>query len=119
MTLPSITMGPLEFAVALAVVGDDGLPHDLARARVERDEVGIGRGDENLVLIDGDIAHGAGSAALRALGPDAIFPDQIAGAAVERLHDVAGIGQIDDAVVDERRGFVRSAARSSPTPRPA
>ena len=49
-------------------------------------------------------------------GPHAIFPDQFAGAAVERLHDVVGIREIDDAVVHQRRGLIGAAFVHGPHP---
>ena len=49
---------------------------------------------------------------------DAVFPDQFARAGVQRLHDVAGVGEIDDSVVDDRRRLIGAAARSWPTPTP-
>ena len=51
--------------------------------------------------------------ALRAV---AVFPDQLAGLAVDRLHDVAGVVEIDDAVVHERRGLVGAAFVHRPDP---
>ena len=68
----------------------------------------VGRRGKNLVLIDGEIAHRARSAALRALGLQAIFPDEVARAAVERLQDVVDVGQVDGAVMHQGRGFVCS-----------
>ena len=98
--------GAAGIAVAFGVVGDGGVPHGLARTRIERGQVGIGGRDKHLVLINGEIAHGAGAAALRSSRPDAVLPDQLAGAGIERLNDVVGIRQIDNAVVHQRRGLV-------------
>ena len=100
MTLPLATIGPLDVRVALRAIGDRRLPDDLAVARIERDEPRVGRRDEDLVLVDREVAHRAlPDAASR---PDFVLPDQVARARVERLHDVAGVDEIHDAVVHER-----------------
>ena len=51
----------------------------------------------DLVAVDRDAAHGGAVG----VGAVAVFPDQIAGLAVERLDDVAGVVEEDDAVVDD------------------
>ena len=91
----------------LRAIGDGRFPDLFAVARVERDEARVGGRDDQLVLVDRDVAHRA-HADLRQR-PDFVLPDQLAGAAVERLDDVARVDQIDDAVVDERHGLVRAA----------
>ena len=52
--------------------------------------------DEQLVVVERDAAH-------RDIAAKAVLPDQIAGLAVERLDDAAGVVQEDRAVVGERR----------------
>ena len=76
----------------------------------------VGSRDENLVLINGEVARRASPAALLSCRTHAIFPDQFARAAVERLHNVVGIGEVDDAVVHQRRGLVGSALVHRPYP---
>ena len=84
----------------------------------ESEQMRVRGSRKNLVLIDGQVAHGAGAAALRARGSEAILPDQLARSGVERLNDIVRIGQIDDAVVHQGRGLIGSALRSSTRPRP-
>ncbi len=91
------------------MIGHGHVPDGLARARVEGDQVRVQRGRKNFVLIDGQVAHGAGPNA-QARGPQAIFPDEVSRAAIERLQDVVRIGEVDDAVVDQRRRLIRSDA---------
>ena len=47
---------------------------------------------------------------------DAVFPNQIAGTAVESLHRVAGVGKVDDPVVNDRSGLIRSTVIHGPRP---
>ena len=101
-------------AEALRVVGDAGGPDLLAGARVERDQPRVGRGEEELVLIDGQVAARAGELAL--LDAHLVLPDQIAGAYVERLHHRAEVGEVEHAVVRDRRGGVPSAFVHRPHP---
>jgi hypothetical protein len=60
-----------------------------------------------------------GSASLRGRGPvgfRTIFPDQIAGGPVERLDDSPRARQVHDAVVNERRRFLRARIVHGPRP---
>ena len=100
---------------ALFPIGDGDVPHQLAVSRIQRHQPRIRRRDKQLVLVKRHAAH-------RALADDrlrthAVLPDQFAGATVERLDDVTGVDQIDDAVVHDRRRFAGARLRSSPTPR--
>ena len=91
-------------AEALRVVGLDRLPRLLAGPRVERDEVGVGGGQEQLVAVE---RQRAGGARARVLGqPVAVHPDDVAGRRVEGLDDVARVGEEHDAVMHQRRGLV-------------
>src|SRR5439155_5971596 len=72
----------------------------------------IAGGREHLVTVDRDAAH-RGAVGGRTV---AVLPDQIAGFAVDGLHDVAGVVQIHDAVVHERSGLVRAAFVHRPDP---
>ena len=94
--------------VAFRPIGNRRLPHFLPSPRVERDEARIVGREQHLVLVDRDVAHRA-HPDLR-VRPDVVLPDQLAGARVERLQDVRGVDQIDDAVVHERHRFARAAA---------
>src|SRR5262249_14402980 len=101
-------------AVAFRRVGDLSLPDELAVAGVEGVEPGVGGRDEYLVLIDREAAGSAVSA--RDLRPEVVLPDQVAGSPVERLHDVAGVGEIDDAVMDDGGGLIGAAVVHGPDP---
>src|SRR5262245_56085480 len=70
----------------------------------------VGRGDVELVLIDREIAHGAGPAAVGTRRPDAVLPEELTAARIERLDDVVDVVEIENAVVHERRRFARPAA---------
>ena len=98
-------------ARAAAAVGHRHVPGHLAVARVERHEMCVAHRDEQLVVVERHAAHGGVAA-------EPMLPDQIAGLAVERLDDAAGVVQIDDAVVRERRRLVGAAFghRRRPTP---
>src|SRR5258708_15845060 len=61
--------GAAGISVAPANIGDYCIPRDFSGACVESDEMRVGRRGKNLVLIDGEVAHRARSAALLALGP--------------------------------------------------
>ena len=94
---------------------DVGVPADGARTSVEADQVRVGRGQYDDVVQDGQAAglrrqtpafvHGA-----------PILPQQLTIARVERIDDVAGVGQIHDPVVHERRGL-RGTRLERPRPR--
>ena len=91
-----------------------GLPGDLAGAGVQRVEAGVGGCEEQLVIVNRQRARGpVGAGGFRA---DAILPDQLARAAVERLQGIARVGEIDDSVVDDGRGLVGSAVVHGPHP---
>ncbi len=81
------------------------VPEDFAVAGVNRHHMGIAGGQEDFIFGDGDAANPAITGGL--VGADAGFPNQIAGLAVERLYDVAGACEVNDAVVDDRRGLIR------------
>ena len=101
---------PARERVALLVVRHGGVPDHLAGVRVERHQMSVGRG-EALVVVQRDGAACAikqvvviAAFDLRQLAP--ILPQQIAAAAVERLHDVLGVGEEQHAVVRQRRLFL-------------
>ena len=97
-------------AEALGVVPDHRIPHGLPGAGIERKHVRVRRGDVEPVLIDRHVAHGAVAAADRTRRAEAVFPQKLAGAPIERLDDVVDIVEIDNPVVDERRRFARARA---------
>ena len=85
--------------------------------RVERHQARVGRREEDLVLVDRDVAHRAEADGL--VRADLVLPDQVAGRGVQGLHHVHGVGEIHDAVVHERVGLVGAAFVHRPRPRQA
>ena len=77
------------------------LPHELTAPRIDGDHRQVGRGHEDLVLVERDGAHHVGPAPFGILA--AVLPDDVAGPRVERLQDVSRIGQEHHAVMDQRR----------------
>ena len=98
-----MTIGPLLVLYLLwLAIADHGVPNVLAGARVERVDVRVAGGDIDLVVVDRE-------AALRTAGgrfADAVLPNQIAFARIQRLHDVAGIVDVHHAVVHHRRRLI-------------
>src|SRR5262245_60625352 len=88
----------------LVPLSNRNVPHEFARAGIKSRQSRITGGHEHLVLIDGDIAHRA-----RGFGTDVMLPDQLARAPVKGLDDVAGINQVNDAVMSK---WSRLALRS-------
>ena len=74
----------------------------------------VARRQKDLVLRNRDAADAA--VARRLIGTDARFPDEVAGLAVERLDDVAGAGEIHDAVVHDGRRLIRARIVHRPHP---
>ena len=98
--------------VALGAIADRRVPDGLAGARVERHQVRVARGHEELVFVHADAAH-RGAVGVAAVP---VLPDQLAGLPVDRLQHVARVVEEDDAVVDERRGLVGAALVHRPDP---
>src|SRR6516164_9974005 len=98
-------------------IGNSRVPHELARPRVQSDDVGVARGAEDLVFVDGDVslnAFGARQGAARSpLGT--ILPYQVSRRGIKRLNDAVRVRQVDDTVVDERCRFLRPVSH---IPRP-
>ena len=88
-------------AETLRLVGLLRLPHEITGPRIDGDHRQVGRGHEDLVLVERDGAHQVGPAPLGILA--AVLPDDVAGPRVERLQDVSRIGQVHHAVMDQRR----------------
>ena len=103
-------------AVAEPVVGHGVVPDHLAGPRVEGDDVGVVRVQEDLVFVDGDRPRACAERIVgRPLEALAVLPDGVAGDRVERLHDVQRTRQVHDAVVDDGRGL-RQAGGHRPRP---
>ena len=99
--------GAAAVEVPLGSVGDLGLPDHLAGPRVERHDVRVGGVEDDLVLVDRDVAvRPAAAPRGRKLPP--VLPQHVAGRRVERLHDVAGAGQVHHPFVHDGRGLLRS-----------
>ena len=101
--------------VALRRIGDPGLPRRAPAARVEREHRRVLRGDEDPVAPDREIAELVEPARQVALQRTPVLPDQRAGVGLQRLDDVARVGQVHHAPVDERRRLVH-AVRHRPRP---
>ena len=91
-------------APAFGPVAGGVVPDDLAGLGVEREQVCVGGGDDQVALIDRHVAVGEIAAVGQHLGRQRalVFPDQVAGGAVERLHLVGIVEDVDDAVVRDR-----------------
>ena len=94
---------------ALAIVGPFGFPDHLSGACVQRDEKRVVRGQEDLVVVDRDVAIAIPRAGdvrdvLREVA--AVLPQQVAGRRIERLDDVLDVGEKHDPVVDDRLDFL-------------
>src|SRR5262249_10428734 len=89
---------PARIAVTLA---EFGIPRDVAVSRFDRDHA-IAAGEIDLVLIKRDAAH-------RDVSAEVVFPNHLARRAFERLQDTAGVGEVDDPVMDDGCGLVRPA----------
>src|SRR5207244_1311752 len=107
-------------------IGDLGIPRELPGPRIDCHDVRIARCREKLVAVNGDVplnaaAIAGGSVTLSEARNGALFsatrcrrrrrprylrtvlPDQITSGGIQRLNDAAGIRQVHDAVVYERR----------------
>ena len=93
-------------APALGPVGGGVIPHDLAGLGVERDDMGVRGGDDQLVVVDRHVALGQ---VVAALGEQLrrqvalVFPDQVAGGGIERLDLVGVVEDEQHAVMHDRR----------------
>ena len=110
--------GTAGIAPALIPVGRGMVPDHLAGLGVERDDMGVGRGGDEIALID---RHVAGGEVLRVGDQPGreialVFPDQVAGRRIERLDLVAEIEDVEHAVMDDGRRL-GGAAGERPAPR--
>ena len=103
MTLPLRDDGSAAGAVgAVGAVADRGIPHVLAGARIQREDLRRPGGHVDLVVVNRQ-------AALRVAGgglADAILPDQFAGLRIQRLHDIARVVDEHGPVVDHGSGLI-------------
>jgi hypothetical protein len=76
--------------------------------------MGVGGREEHLVLIKRD----ASIAAIEVWRSwaDAVFPDQLTGPGIQRLHNIVGVGKEDDAVMDDWGHFVGAPLVHRPSP---
>ena len=87
-------------------IGDWLIPHQGACFDIESDDVEIRRARKQLVAVQGHIAFHARPHAFRQFS--GVMPQFIACGCIESLHIVIEAMNKDDAVVDQRRCFVRS-----------
>ena len=85
-----------------------GRPRDGASARVERDQPPIRHVYKDLVAVNRHAAHHAARWRLAVSCGRLVFPEQIAGGAIQRLHDAARIRQKHHAVMHDRRRLRRA-----------
>ena len=102
------------------VVEDLGVPHHLARLRVQGDDVVVHRGVDDQLAVDRDVAVGVDQAADHVVAQivrtvAAVLPDQVAGHRVDGLDDVARVRHEQHAVADQRRPLL-AARRKRPRP---
>ena len=102
---------PARELVADALV-DVRVPDLLAGARVDRHHVRIRRVQEDLVVVHRDVAvHAAGGrppeAVAGSLGAPLVLPDEVASGGVERVHDLAGIRDVQHPVVHQGGRLLR------------
>ena len=98
-------------APALGPVRGGVVPGDLAGFHVERDEMRIGGGDDQVVAKERHIAFGKHVAAIgHKLGGQValVFPQQVAIGRVERLYFVGVVEDEQHAVMHDRRDFGRA-----------
>ena len=96
-------------------ISDLVLPHDLTGASVERDQVGVVCGKDELVAVECRVTVGARQVrrVLDALAP--VFPQDGAVRGVHGLDEVACLGKKHDAIVHER-GRLLQARLHGPRP---
>src|SRR5262249_2021812 len=100
----------------LAVIHDAVLPRELSGLRIERVDEIVDAGVDDEISVDREVAVNAGDEEkLRNIRRQValVFPDEIAGGAVDCLHQVARIRQIEDAAISEWRGFLNAWAHAA------
>ena len=105
-------------AVAEGRVGGPGLPDQFPVARVERQDRCPAGGGEDAVAEDRDVLLHPAAESPRAIAGDLrpVLPDQVAVGGVERLDHAAGMRQVHDPVVDQRRRLLGAGVVHRPRP---
>ena len=107
------TVGDEHAARRLPAVVHLGLPTDRSSLGIEGDQEAVRRGKIDHVLIDADVLV-TRRLRIDALGVIAlILPDQVAIGAVGRLHRGAGHIHIDNAAIDDWRGFLGASRQTA------
>ena len=103
--------------IAEVAVGDPMLPDELARPRVEGNQLRAARAGEDLVVVNGNAAprHARPAVDRKALVRDArhsarMLPQEVPGGRMQRLH-AAAAGHVHHAVAHERGHLVRARLR--------
>ena len=98
-------------------IGHRDIPSHRAAPRVERHDVSIAGVHENPILVDTQAAERAELVLLARFGGKLapVLPQQLAGRGIQGLHRAARVGQIHDAVMNQRR---RLLVASLHRPRP-
>ena len=108
--------GTRHVGVSLAGVGDLCVPHGLAGARVERHQARVLGGHEHVALIQRQVAQLVEAPGTDVVGEFApVLPQQIAAGRVQRLDDVARVGEKHDPV-EHQRGRLVGAIGHGPHP---
>ena len=100
--LDDFSFGDERTARTAAAIGHCHVPGNFAGLRVERHEMRVAHRDIELVVVQRDTAR-------RGVAAETLLPDQIAGLAIDRLDDPAGVIDEDRPVARERRGLIRAA----------
>jgi hypothetical protein len=117
MTFPFHDDWPAGVPIAQAIIRNHLIPNHRAAACVERNDVGIGGIEEDLVTVDGERAHTSVERGGHLEG-SSILPQQLAGLAAQRLNSARPalghrLGDVHDAVVDERRRLADTRRQGS------
>ena len=99
--------------VAFLRVGDLDVPFHLAVSRVERDQMRVGRGEEDRVLVDRDAPMADVEAGVVRI---AVVPHLARRSRVDRP-ELIGRADVEHAVDDDRRRFDRGALSGLKRPR--
>src|SRR6185437_6907077 len=99
---------PARLGKVLGFRGNPRIPHDLAIDRTKRHHACVRGRSIDLVAIERYIAH-RDRPAVSNRGTNLVFPDEIAGARIERLNVVAGVCDKDRIAVDDRRRLIGPA----------
>ena len=109
--------GPRRVAEPEGMVGAGHVPHHVAGARVEGDDVRVDRRQVDLVVVDGEVPGGDDAGELVGLVLVPVAPAKLAGGGVEGFDDAGGTGDVEHAFVDERVRLGPPLGRQGPRPR--